>query len=91
MTRPTCPEAPIEPVARSNGRPPEAHNVVPLRDRLAWDLTDIAALMGVSRRLLERQRSAGKLPPPDVRIGRRCLWRPGTITRWLDEQGGNRR
>ncbi len=74
--------------AAANGRPPEA---VPIRDRLAWDLADIANLLGMSKRFLERERAAGRMPPPDVRLGRRLLWRPGTIDRWLDSHGGGRR
>lgn len=91
MTPPLLPEAPIEPVACSNGRPPEAAKVVSIRDRLTWDLADISALTGMSKRWFERERSAGRMPPPDVRCGRRIMWRPATIEGWLDEQGGNRR
>ncbi len=64
---------------------------VPIHDRLAWDLADIANLLGMSKRFLERERAAGKIPPPDIRLGRRLLWRPATINRWLDSQGGGRR
>ena len=76
MNRPQRTEAAIEPPSRPAGRLPEA---VPIRERLAWDLADIAGLLGVSKRLLERERAAGKMPPPDIRIGRRVLWRTGTI------------
>jgi hypothetical protein len=88
--------AAVDPEAAANGRPPEAAppgvtarpiklaDSVPIRDRLAWDLADIASLLGVSRRLLERTRAAGNMPPPDIAIGRRILWRPATIDRWLD-------
>jgi hypothetical protein len=85
---------------RSNSTPPthalvgpvEPHTgrAVPIRDRLLWSLDDVAALMGVSRRLLECQRAAGKMPQCDVRIGRRALWRPATIASWLDSQAAGR-
>jgi hypothetical protein len=52
---------------------------VPIKDRLLWDLDAIAALLGVSRRFLERERAAGRMPKPDVRLGRRLLWKPSTI------------
>jgi predicted DNA-binding transcriptional regulator AlpA len=57
---------------------------VRLADRLTWGLDDITALTGLSRRTLERERSAGNFPPPDIRVGRRVLWRPETIHRWID-------
>jgi hypothetical protein len=57
---------------------------VPLRDRLVWDLRDISALTTFSPRLLQRQIAAGKMPGPDVRVGRRACWKPATITNWLD-------
>ncbi len=88
MTRPQGPEAAIEPEAPANGRPSDA---VPLRDRLLWSLDDIASLCGVSKRFLERDRAAGRMPAPDVRLGRRVFWRPTTVNRWLDSQGGGRR
>ena len=45
-------------------------------DRLTWRLDDIAKALGISRRALERERSAGRLPRPDMVIGRRIpLWR----------------
>jgi hypothetical protein len=62
-------------------------DAIPIRDKLLWDLNDIAALTGLSRRLLERQISAGQMPPCDLRIGRRCLWRPETVRRWIGEGG----
>jgi hypothetical protein len=65
---------------------------VPIRDKLLWSWDDVSALTTVSRRLLEREVSAGRMPAPDVRIGRRACWRPATILSWLDElarpQGG---
>jgi hypothetical protein len=60
---------------------------VSIHDKLTWGWDDIAALTGLSRRLLERQLSSGKMPPPDLRIGRRVLWRPNTIRSWIGEGG----
>jgi predicted DNA-binding transcriptional regulator AlpA len=55
--------------------------------RLALRLDELAAALGVSRRAIERERSAGRFPPPDRRIGRMPLWSPATIRAWL-ERGG---
>jgi predicted DNA-binding transcriptional regulator AlpA len=59
---------------------------IPLADRLTWSLDDITALTGLSRRTLERERSAGRFPRPDLVVGRRVLWRPATVVRYLDQQ-----
>jgi hypothetical protein len=64
------------------GRP-----VVPIHERLTWGLDDLSALTGLSRRTLERERSAGRLPPPDARIGRRVLWTRATLLTWLEKGG----
>jgi hypothetical protein len=64
--------------------PSESTPAVPIRDKLVWNLADIAALTGLSRRLLERELAAARLPRCDLRIGRRTLWRPATITAWLE-------
>jgi hypothetical protein len=57
---------------------------VPVRDKLLWGWDDIAALTGLSRRLLEQQVSARRMPGPDIRVGRRALFRPATIIAWLE-------
>jgi predicted DNA-binding transcriptional regulator AlpA len=49
-------------------------------------LADISALTGFSRSLLERELAARRMPRPDLRKGRRMVWRPSTIRRWLGEE-----
>ena len=56
--------------------------------RLALRLDDLAERLGVSRRTLERVRSAGRFPPPDLHIGKMPLWKPETIRAWVDGGGG---
>ena len=80
----TLPEPPPD-MARAAG-PPTA-----VAGRLAdagierlLTLNDLAVALSCSRRALERLRSAGKLPPPDARIGRLVRWKPMTIRRWID-------
>src|SRR5262245_21830074 len=46
--------------------------------RLTWRLGEIAAALGISRRLLEQERAAGRLPKPDLRIGRVPLYKVET-------------
>lgn len=77
MTRPAC----HEPAPEAAGRPAV--------DRLTYRLSDLAAALGVSRRTLERERSAGRLPKPDLHIGRAPLWRVETIREWLARGGGH--
>jgi hypothetical protein len=70
---------------------PTAHNThpaVPIRDKLVWGIADLKALTGLSARLLERERAAGRMPQPDLRVGRRVLWWPSTIREWLAQLAG---
>jgi predicted DNA-binding transcriptional regulator AlpA len=57
------------------------------KTRLALRLDEVARALGVSRRALERERSAGRLPRPDLTIGRMPLWTPETIRAWIAEGG----
>ena len=47
-------------------------------------IDDLAALLSCSRRLVERMRSAGKLPKPDIHVGRCPRWKPATIRDWIE-------
>jgi hypothetical protein len=49
---------------------------------------DLTRILNASRRTIERMRAAGRLPRPDLRIGKMPRWLPGTIRRWLAEGGG---
>jgi predicted DNA-binding transcriptional regulator AlpA len=60
-------------------------------DRMAFRLDEVADSIGMSRRAIERERSAGRFPLPDLHIGKAPLWRPQTISTWLDSQKGGRR
>jgi predicted DNA-binding transcriptional regulator AlpA len=81
---------PFEQTTRpTNGHDPEVGRpAVPLAERLLWSQDDISALIGLSRRSIERLRSAGRFPRPDLALGRRVLWRPETIRDWIDKQSG---
>ena len=50
-------------------------------------LEDLAAVLNCSRRLVERLRSAGRLPRPDLRIGKMPRWKVQTIREWIDRVG----
>ena len=56
-------------------------------DRLVYRLDQLAELLGVSRRTIERERSAGRFPQPDMHIGKAPLWKPTTIQQWIDSGG----
>ena len=55
--------------------------------RLAYRLTELAEALGISRRTLERERSAARFPRPDLWMGKIPLWKPETIRRWIDGGG----
>lgn len=80
VTGPTGQPEPRKPAA-ATGRP-----VAPV-ERLALRLDEVAAALGVGRRTLERERSAGRFPAPDLSIGKAPLWSPETIRRWVEGGG----
>jgi len=47
-------------------------------------IDDLAALLSCSRRLVERMRSAGKVPKPDIHVGRCPRWRAETVRAWIE-------
>jgi hypothetical protein len=57
---------------------------IAIREKLLWGWDDLERLTGLSRRLLQREVSARRMPGPDVKVCRRALWRPATITGWLN-------
>jgi hypothetical protein len=59
----------------------------PSLPRLTYRLDDLARALGISRRALERERAAGRMPRPDLTIGRMPLWRVETIQAWLEGSG----
>ena len=73
-------------LADPTDRQPEAAS--PAVERLAYRLDEVAAALGVSRRLIERERSAGRFPQPDLTIGRAPLWTRKTLVRWIAGGGG---
>lgn len=83
---PSCQPESTEPPLKATTAGPD-RLAVPIADRLTWGLDDLTALTGLSRRTLERERSAGRLPKPDLKVGKRVLWTPSTIRRWLAEGG----
>lgn len=55
--------------------------------RFALRLDEVAKALGVSRRAIERERSAGRFPIADCHIGKCPLWAPETIRRWVEGGG----
>lgn len=54
------------------------------------EINDLAGLLNVSRRTVERLRVAGKLPKPDMHVGRMPRWSPESIRRWVAGQAERR-
>ncbi len=79
---PVAPEPPEAP------RPEAApKRTLPVGLEALLSLDDLAALLSCSRRLVERMRSAGKVPKPDIKIGKMPRWKAATIRAWI-ERGG---
>jgi predicted DNA-binding transcriptional regulator AlpA len=51
-------------------------------------MADLTRVLNCSRRVVERLRSSGRLPAPDLTIGRMPRWKPATIRAWIE--GGGR-
>ena len=49
-----------------------------------WTMDDVATHLSVCRRTTERMLATGKLPKPDVRLGKLMRWKPETIFAWLN-------
>jgi hypothetical protein len=65
---------------------PIGNTVAPLVTERLWTTDDLATYLQVSPRLVQRMRSAGKLPEP-ILVGRLPRWRADVIIGWV-EQGG---
>ncbi|WP_169979476.1 helix-turn-helix transcriptional regulator [Tautonia rosea] len=83
MKRPELPEALTMPEADTRFEAPTRPPV----DRLALRLDEVAEAIGVSRRTIERERSAGRFPKPDRKIGKVSLWSVETIRAWIEGGG----
>lgn len=75
-----------------DGRPSKDDRSTPIHStpqppKIAIRIDEVAARLSVSTRTIERERSAGRFPGPDLKIGKVPLWRPETIQRWVDEGG----
>jgi predicted DNA-binding transcriptional regulator AlpA len=47
---------------------------------------DLCRVLVTSQRTIDRLRASGRLPRPDLHIGRSPRWRPDTIRSWIDQQ-----
>ena len=56
-------------------------------DRMTLRLDEVAACLGVSRRVIERERSAKRFPEPDLTVGKMPLFKVDTIRAYV-ERGG---
>ena len=64
----------------------------PLRQPALSDLAmvrkaDIAAMLRIHVRTLNRLLATGKFPEPSAMVNRRPLWRRAAVERWIDSGG----
>jgi predicted DNA-binding transcriptional regulator AlpA len=59
-------------------------SVIASPERLALRYHEVANRLGLSIRTLDRERSLGRFPQPDCRVGRSLLYKPETIQALLD-------
>jgi predicted DNA-binding transcriptional regulator AlpA len=72
--------------------PPDLASSEPARPEtppgpLCYRFNDLPTALGVSRRTIERERSAGRFPKPDLTIVKMPLWRVETIRAWIEGGG----
>jgi excisionase family DNA binding protein len=71
---------------------PDAEPIRAHRPRLADALEPLVTiedwcdLLRCGRRTIERMRSAGRLPRPDLHVGRLPRWRADTAREWLESR-----
>lgn len=53
--------------------------------RLTLWKKDVAAMLGLTVRTLERMIASCEIPAPDLRLRGRCAWRPATIQEWVEK------
>ncbi len=83
MTRATQRPRPCE--TEATPPPPATRAAVLVQPLLTRE--DLCAVLRCGTATLDRLRAAGRLPRPDLRIGRSPRWRPETIRRWIEEGG----
>lgn len=62
-----------------------AQECSPIVDRM-WGPDRFHTFLGIGRRTFQTWRALGKLPDPDLKIGRVIRWRESTIHRWVEAQ-----
>jgi hypothetical protein len=51
---------------------------------MAVRIEEVARLLGVSRRIIERERAAGRFPAADMKFGRLSLWSVSRLRAFLE-------
>jgi len=59
-------------------------HATPLSEKAAWSLSDTAAATTLSPRSIQRAVKAGELPV--ARAGRRLLFSPDAVRRWISDR-----
>ena len=75
------------PLAPADGAKPvnAGHIIEPM-----LSIDDLTRILSCSRRLVERMRAGGRLPEPDIRVGKMPRWKPSTIRTWIEREGNGR-
>jgi hypothetical protein len=91
----------VYPIDRPQNSPDSANSGLPqnsvsgTRSSLAFSrllsTDDIATLLHAGRRTVERMRAGGKLPKPDLFVGKMPRWKADTIFGWIDAQSAGKR
>lgn len=55
---------------------------------LTYRMADLPIVFNVSRRTIERARSAGRFPQPNLHLGKAPLWTRKAVENWIEQGGG---
>jgi predicted DNA-binding transcriptional regulator AlpA len=66
-----------------NGRLADPPSAGPIIEPLLG-IHDWLGVLGISRRALERLRASGRIPSPDLYLGRLPRWRAATVRAWIE-------
>lgn len=80
-------EASERSVSGSSTRKPASLSFSPPTIPPLMSIGDVALILKISRRGVERFRSSGKFPRPDIQVGRLPRWKQKTVSDWIEKGG----
>ena len=58
-----------------------------VKEKLLYDRAEVLAMLGIGNTALKRWIAGGRFPKPDVMLGSKAAWKPGTVLKWIEAGG----